>query len=716
MIEYDYKIERIEDDKGTIVSYTPDKIPKKLYNLTYIEGPNSIGKSTLLDIIALAFFGLKNTAILEVLKDKMNNLINSDHQKLTFRVSLKNKDETLSLIAEKKSLKHKDIEVYELTKEGKKTFIGPEDFERKYKLIYDIPNNPTQRLSYLTNEIKYQQAFLGNKLTQLRIILNKVITDVEKTDPNKLEKAKKEYKNYLNQKQELEIQLPELERELDALENAVYIYYYQHYKKEVNKLKKELNSMNRSIKKKTKEVSDNKDEFELVRKSLRTKLFELSKCQNELSQLLKNLFKKKEVKLIFESWDELDLQDIVYERRFDSKIDYCMGEFESLLIDVEKGFEKDNTVHEIKMFTDLVNLLENYKDYSIKIPGLDQSIADFIQVLQDQITDKQKIKFKIENIEKSINLLNDFKKSKEELEKGLLNRLKDLNEEIAEKSKERDDEIDEFVYSKEVESKKKRLDDITKKLKDYEMKYNAKGTPTGKIIIPIGERILIDYAGLTEDQLIKSINSLRSNINKKNRNLISLNNRVIRMKENIEELKKVKLHKYFSYIEYLKELMKLVEQLNVKINQQYRENLNIILGKGTKKKGSEKEREKFNSAIFNYLGKVIGKIYHIDKEYNVKSINLLKKTIFTEEGTRIKFSDMGTGQSQSAYLKSLLSTSENKTIIALFDEIASMDSKSLEPIYAKMNALYKKGNLLAGIVVQRADDEVRIKNLLNSNG
>ena len=160
MIEFDYRIERIEDDKGGIAIYTPDKIPNKLYGLTYIEGPNSIGKSTLLDIIALGFYGLKNSAILDPLKEKMNNLLNSEHQKLLFKVNLTNREGIVNLISEKRSLTHKDIEVYELSNDGRKIHLSSESFERKYKLIYDIPNNPTKRLSYLINEIKYQLSLI----------------------------------------------------------------------------------------------------------------------------------------------------------------------------------------------------------------------------------------------------------------------------------------------------------------------------------------------------------------------------------------------------------------------------------------------------------------------------------------------------------------------------------------------------------------------------
>ena len=69
---------------------------------------------------------------------------------------------------------------------------------------------------------------------------------------------------------------------------------------------------------------------------------------------------------------------------------------------------------------------------------------------------------------------------------------------------------------------------------------------------------------------------------------------------------------------------------------------------------------------------------------------------------------MGTGQSQSAYLTGLLNTKDDRRkIIALFDEVAMMDSVSLESIYKKFRELYESDRLIAGIVVQKSDS-VRI--------
>jgi exonuclease SbcC len=95
----------------------------------------------------------------------------------------------------------------------------------------------------------------------------------------------------------------------------------------------------------------------------------------------------------------------------------------------------------------------------------------------------------------------------------------------------------------------------------------------------------------------------------------------------------------------------------------------------------------------------------------VKGIDLLEEKIFTEQNTIISFVDMGTGQSQSAYLVSLLNEEDDRKIIALFDEIAMMDENSLRRIYAKIRDLYQKNRLLMAIFVQKADYDVKIKDL-----
>ena len=100
-----------------------------------------------------------------------------------------------------------------------------------------------------------------------------------------------------------------------------------------------------------------------------------------------------------------------------------------------------------------------------------------------------------------------------------------------------------------------------------------------------------------------------------------------------------------------------------------------------------------------------------DTEYTTNQIDVIQREIITNEGIIIKFSDMGTGQSQSAYLQGLLSITDNRKIIALFDEVAMLDSQSLAPIFDKLSDLHNQEKLLLGVVVQKSDS-VDVKPLI----
>jgi exonuclease SbcC len=118
---------------------------------------------------------------------------------------------------------------------------------------------------------------------------------------------------------------------------------------------------------------------------------------------------------------------------------------------------------------------------------------------------------------------------------------------------------------------------------------------------------------------------------------------------------------------------------------------------------SKDEQKIFAQRVSEYLAQKIGFIRHIDGNYKVKTIDILNKCITTETGKLIRFTDLGTGQSQGAYIEGLLNMEENKKIIALFDEVAMMDSKTMNPIIEKLKDLYNSKKLLCGIIVQKAD-------------
>src|SRR5688572_8709641 len=104
MIKIDYLIERQEGDRTA--KYKPTVIPTELPNVVYIQGPNSAGKSTLLNMIALAFFGQKltNDELNPDLRGRLDNLMDSDHQKIQFKIEVDNNVLGTKFVSQKTNL------------------------------------------------------------------------------------------------------------------------------------------------------------------------------------------------------------------------------------------------------------------------------------------------------------------------------------------------------------------------------------------------------------------------------------------------------------------------------------------------------------------------------------------------------------------------------------------------------------------------------------
>ena len=127
---------------------------------------------------------------------------------------------------------------------------------------------------------------------------------------------------------------------------------------------------------------------------------------------------------------------------------------------------------------------------------------------------------------------------------------------------------------------------------------------------------------------------------------------------------------------------------------------------------SDPEKKLYFDEVSVYLASIMKNIKHIDKTYAVKKIDMLGREVFASDGTVIKFDYFGTGQSQSAYLRGLLSRADKRKLVVLFDEISNMDTDSLEPIREKISELYSKGSLVMAMLVQKGD-QTRVHSLVD---
>jgi len=696
MIEYDYTLVRDEEDETK--TYKPDKIPTQLDNLVYIEGPNSCGKSTLLHILALSLYGQKNNSIHPSLRDKINNLMDSNYQKLTFSVKITDKNNSLQIISEKKYPDKPEIKVYEKVN-GKKQLLSPNLFERKYALIYDIPVDPTQRLNQLTQDIKYAQIRYGNKVGELKEFIRKTIIDIHQSkDPKTIDQLGEDIKK-LNKDIEISRETKrKLEKTQDIIESYFYLRYYDIYKTAVETLEKEFKKLKRKEGNIVKDIKKIDKTFDQLKLRCLVAIREMDETFNKATSYLRNLIPKDEQHHL-RIWERISLSDALENFEFDVNLEREIIEFKSILSELHNKNYSEDMKRKAEFYKDLIELFERFKDLDIVLPG-EKTIGEFIETLRAEIKKYEPVIRSHQNFEEADALLDKLKEQARNIENNFLSELRELKN----KKPELGETLENGLLGQRISDLERKLKDKKEKLEYYEKGWSKKGKPSWEDLNEVNNKLLWrEYTSYTEKQLKDELIEIQNQILEEEKTLRDYEYRLKRKMETLESLKKKKEHPYHKYLDQLENIFyAATESLEQKLKYTFNEYLIDIINKKAKH-SSNKEQEAYYEAVFSYLAKKIGFIRHLSEEYKVKYIDLIEQVIITENGKKIHFLDMGTGQSQSAYLVGKLNISENKKIIALFDEVAMMDNKSLDRIYQKFNELYDEDRLLVGIVVQKAD-------------
>ena len=94
---------------------------------------------------------------------------------------------------------------------------------------------------------------------------------------------------------------------------------------------------------------------------------------------------------------------------------------------------------------------------------------------------------------------------------------------------------------------------------------------------------------------------------------------------------------------------------------------------------------------------------------HVDLLNEEKGTIYTEDGIEIHIGAMGTGEGQLSYLRGLLSTGDDRKIIALFDEVGNMSNNLLKSLTDDFIKLEKNGKLMIAFMARPTSDVFEVK-------
>jgi DNA repair protein SbcC/Rad50 len=699
MIKYDYQLERNYGDEIKI--FVPGMIPNDIPNLVYIEGPNSSGKSTLLNIIALGFHGLKKHNLNISLKNKLNDLVDSSHQNLKFNIIVTNKDGTLKLVSTKSNPNSPEIILKEESN-GHERILTPDLFERHYNLIYDIPDNPTERLNQLVFEISDIQKMYANRIAAFSAYLMNVRNEITRgKDPRRIEalresvlKGTEEMKNQRNQ-------LESIEELMDKLEIFFLTRSYLYYKKQIDDIQakeKVIKTRKTQSGKITKRMNR---QFVNQKKLIIEKIDKMKEVHATITYLALPFFPKDEGDNL-KAWSKIDFSTFLEDYHVDPILNKMILDIKRVLLKQFNPEDKKKTLSEAKVYSDLSEFLTRYRYSDVILPGVDKSIEDFIGIL-DQEGKKYKGLLKAhENYQLAIDYLNNLSERSRELNNEL-----SILRELKEKTGDNGDCIEIEEDDSEFIALQENIEKYKESLEYYKNECIKKNIGEKEIAGANQECASLDdlqpYYLYNEEQLKTKINEIASEIILKQKTLSGKAEAVRISRNDLDRLEKMEPHKFQDRLKELEELQISIQKIEQKINKDFNSYIAALI-KGEVKQKLTESQEQYYDEVAKYLGIRVGSIRHLDQEYKISSIDLISGLIVTSSGKKIKLSDMGTGQSQSAYLTGLLNTDDNRKIIALFDEVAMMDSLSLEPIYSKFRELYEKDKLLIGIVVQKGEE------------
>jgi len=665
----------------------------------------------------LGLFGAKSRKMNPILLRRMNSLLNSDHQKVTFKIEISLDDKSVILISRKDDPNRSEIILEERTDGESYKPISFETFESRYNLIYDIPDNPTERLYDLIDELKEEQLRYGNRFKDFGWFLRDTIKEITQyRDPKRLEELGKKLTRVVQKRKGLIEEIPELQDFLDLLEKHAYVKFYYYFLNECGRLEDAKNKIEEKSRKLTKSERKLSTSFKKLRKEIGGLQGDFSTHYNEVSPLIGSVLPKIE-RPRFDIWKSInpyDLRDYELDRIRVEAIHF-MNLFES---EIEK-MQSEDSFKDASVLEKIIQSLKEFENSSLVIPKIRVTVKELIEILREESRKNYLLISKYENLNRIVDLLGNLKENM-----GLLkDKMKKINE-ISAISTELTERYSESFF--EEQSQLRSLtDELNKALekrdyylnkclsKNIDRKLLEEGSFKGAIQkLPKNEEVK-PFLSLSEKQVETKISELEEEIIEKRREMESLKVYIDQYQKEKERLEKQKPHKYERNQAQLKSLLQTIESISQKLLNEYNNNLKSLVEKKVKKTEIEKHglKRKYYGEVSKYLAHRIGLFKHIDKTYKAKIVDLISGVIVTDDDLTIHLADMGTGQSQSAYLLGLLNIKDdNRKIIALFDEIAMMDDSSLEPIYEKMRSLYRAKKLLLGILVQKGN-KINIRSL-----
>lgn len=654
------------------------------HNVYKLTGWNELGKTTTLEVVAYAFGVARfdTPTVSENLRDKIKKF-DSSNVELSYDISIEAGDTIVELKSDKSD------KYYKLNN----NYVTSNDINNKFVVFFDVPE---ELYSKLRNSIKNVENIFNNYADELNRYQSKLYDMYKEL-------------NYFEQRDDkrgkLKGELDKIKNDIQTQEELLRIYtsqkdekfpdyiIYQHNRL-INQFDK-YNSDIASIEKAIKEYNPNKNKVQSLKSGdvLRGRIYDkkdyfLEYVNSEFTEKLPQ-FQKLISQLKCLSNPSLLDEEIIssYYTFFDdlrTKLEDDINRYSN---------QPDIKIkrHELEMIQKLIEIVNEYSDIDIQIPGADVKLLDILNPLYAKEDELKEFLQKNGSIDTKKSLYNDCN--------NFISLLGSVSTEFKEYTianenvNPNDDEltVEDLNEMKREKSNLESLrDETARELDKYEDDYD--NIPEEKKNISLPQAII--------EQEYKTI---VDTIDRVNGRLKTLNEEQAIKSELMKEYENIEKPQISMSLDELKDKRKKIDDILQKIGRY----TNFIEGFTSSDANSIEIKDSDKAIAENigrYLASILGYVYHNHKSYNIINIDFDKKEYILEDNTHLSFNFIGRGTSA---LNSLTAKIEQpvgrKQKIILIDEIGDMDSDNKKKLSEVLKKHSDNKDSILSLLTERND-------------
>ena len=692
MINYDYILKK--NDGYETKEFVP-LFDKQISNVSVFRGHNSSGKSTLMDLIALSMYGESSPEVISKLKEKIEYLKTADNSEFDFSLKASNQNVALKVHAKKTGFIDGNGEWESSIQEsrGGSQYIEltKESFKKKYRVIYDMPDRPMERVQELVrgaeriihSTIDSIDGFRYSLISESKLAENSRNEDLIFLLRNEISTIND---NILNYSDDVD-QIKKMSKKINSLYYSSELIRLNNEKQEIeSKIGNLTSEKTKKEKAAKKESKDYESKVRNIKYELKVVVENYRIACNQLDRL-----------------DKIEPSEISAYKQFSNMTaDSIFNQNCSHLYNYRQiSKEIISTVHDKYDDQEIAMLSEKKKLLGELVTALEPYLSDEIEVLDSPINSVYaKLTDELSEIKEKV--------GKYDLAQDTIDRIETSSnaakvaDSIFEDLGERPT-IEPEISSGIATNLNARREVILKKIAEVNgksVKYGVTMENCRSIYNDCQDDVLLnDYRSLSIDDLCDKANELENNISNKQQKINDFNTRLINLQNQLDDAESKEPHPLSEYKNELAILNDKIQEMMISL--QDKDSMLIQLSREEKVTEIE-SNQNFLEQVWVYLGKRLGSVQHIGQTYSIKKIDMNSREIITEIGSKIPFKDMGTGESQLAYLSGLLNSDDDRITIALFDEIDHMDPIIISKIQNKLKELFDSGKLLIGIMAAPA--------------